>query len=601
MKAIKKFMAVIVAFVMSLTIAVFAACTPVDKPDDKDNNITTPGGDEQKTDLEKAIDAILASPANYAALDATVEINSERTYSVYENGEKTPVRTETASNDTTGTASGKINILDGDMDLVAESNTEGDKYYSYAFARDWALSIYSSEEKVTDFNGKTLQTVGNLKELISSNPIITEILGDTDLGELASAVLLPVTGASVLALGDEFDALTVNGGDYSVDVNLLVYNLLQRVNNFLKSLTNTTTIGELLAKNEVKELINAFTAGMDGAAMQTMFAGLLEEFANTPVDANHTIADMFEMDIKSVAVAADANSTAYDYIIKVVKSNELKALISEYISLVTEMEFELPVTVDKLVLNDLLQAASNNQATITGIQQGFEQAISDITKTQCPVGAKRHSISNYPEGAIPPAEPSYESYLSGFKVTYTVTGSKLTKMSVDFTHTENMVDVNLDGDYNDDAFVVNEWQVNDQSIETSCKATLTLTDTGYTLTDLSGCEFEDIDNNPPVPSERPVDGKYIFEGVYVDGVPGDIGDTGAGYIIVSDAGVLLTIYGENDEPVASGKILTDEKGYYLDADGGILRIEFDAKKLALVAIMNMGETQMEVKQIFVLE
>ena len=84
-------------------------------------------------------------------------------------------------------------------------------------------------------------------------------------------------------------------------------------------------------------------------------------------------------------------------------------------------------------------------------------------------------------------------------------------------------------------------------------------------------------------------------------MPGDIGDTGAGYIIVSDAGVLLTIYGENDEPVASGKILTDEKGYYLDADGGILRIEFDAKKLALVAIMNMGETQMEVKQIFVLE
>ena len=172
---------------------------------------------------------------------------------------------------------------------------------------------------------------------------------------------------------------------------------------------------------------------------------------------------------------------------------------------------------------------------------------------------------------------------------------------MDFTHTENMVDVYLDGGYKDDVFVVNEWQVNDQSIETSCKATLTLTDTGYTLADLSGCEFEDIDNNPPVPSERPVDGKYMFEGVYVDGVPGDIGDTGAGYIIVSDAGVLLTIYGENDVPMASGKILTDEKGYYLDADGGMLRIEFDGNKLALVTTMDLGETQMEIRQVFVLE
>ena len=74
-----------------------------------------------------------------------------------------------------------------------------------------------------------------------------------------------------------------------------------------------------------------------------------------------------------------------------------------------------------------------------------------------------------------------------------------------------------------------------------------------------------------------------------------------GYIIVSDASALLTIYGENDEPVASAKILTDEKGYYLDADGGILRIEFDGKKLALVTTMNLGETQMEIRQVFVLE
>ena len=404
MKIFKKLLTVLTAFVMAFTIAVFAACVPVendpkdpgsgntDNPDNPDNP-NNPGNDPNAA----LINGVLTQ--EYVAATESMSVNQTSEYNYYaltSDGKKGSALTEkNYTNSYEMSQSGKFNLADGDADISIvgtqiDTNKEHNSYngttYDYNFLRDWnafsvpasytydeTTDIYtpSNTKPVTDFSNITLSYGGSATE---GAPLDFEALG----GMSAFANLgLGVQNFSVLSLGNYFGGLTVKGETATVDINKMVYNLATGVNAFLAQVDENTTVGDLLKNDTVKAILSSLLNGIPAAKLVNIL--------QTVVSAIPNIGEMLtqlNIDLTKILVAPNENETTYDYFVRIISSNELKNALNKILEVMIPAEgnvpaISVPSTLDKMDLNFFLKLAGTNVDQIKSYVADYTKDITE--------------------------------------------------------------------------------------------------------------------------------------------------------------------------------------------------------------------------------
>lgn len=468
MKTLKRLLTVVLAFVMSLTVAVFSACnfTSGNNGDNGDKGNNGENGDNggnggdvtaeyvgSTEEITALVNAMLIQVTPQVGINFGMqELEKQEQFNVDGAGNKisdTNQRTETYTMD--AAMNGKFNLLSGDADLVMTDKhkvpTTYDNY-EYAFLRDWNMFSYSEEHErdeddnkigsneVKDFTGKTLYWGGDMYDQMAeagADAAIKQIFGDDfDMGEIASKLVMPEYGAMIAALADSLGAFKIEGNTATADINLAIYNLVGKLKTVLDQLKGSTTIGEFLALNEIKTVIGALTTGLTG-----------EQAAQYVQSALATLG------IVGLSIPADKDSTVYDYIIKVLSSDELYAFVN---AMLTGMgsPVTLPSKLNALTL-DFVLSIYNAAKGLTGdaalsidkIKAAFNKYTS---------GIKEDELVYNEESATTDAEigdfhgygldedvtknvpvNSYQRFsLKNLKLVYTLDNNKVTGQSVSF-------------------------------------------------------------------------------------------------------------------------------------------------------------------------
>ncbi len=425
MKTLKKLLVVLFAVIMAMTVAVFTACQPVEtENNDKKDQVVN-------TETQKLINALLTQSVEY--VDFNMNVNVESIDSHYN------IRSANS------TAAGKIDVLKGNGDIVSDS---GDGTYSYLFLRGWDAYNYSSNKEVTDFDGIELKYLGSFNDYLDEIPQLSGI----DLGQVISAFYVPATAAAAIEAADQLNALTVEEGKVTVDISLMMRNALLKVKAFLDKINDNTTIGQFLALEEVKGLIEGLTVGMTGAELQAMVAMMLLQIEMTPAEegSSVTVGQMlaqYGISLSALAVPADANSSAYDYLIKFISSDEINTFIDKMLEM-SGSEIKMPANLKDVKLGFILNALK--MPSIQSYKDLINNCLTLITET----------------GIFLPAEGTDKNIvISGVKIIYTLNNRVLTGQRAE-------------------AKIV----VPAKSSETTCKITadITFPSTAPELVDLSG-------------------------------------------------------------------------------------------------------------------
>lgn len=312
------------AVVMSFAVFAFTACDPAE-----DSSV---------------VDSVLAAlqTGKYAAL------SSETTGTVKQSG----VGAGTVK------TSGKFNIATGNADIVSESVGAGVNAgvddYSYVYLRDWNAYTYSSDTKPADFSGIEWSAEGNLNDFISQALQGSGIPVDfASVGGVSSVfgLIMPLMCHLELSFAKAAGGITEDASaqTLTVDVNKTLYNFVNDIKGVVNGVTDSTTVGDLLGNATVKK-----------------YFGVITELV--PVD---TVKSMLSQ--SGINVSPDEGSSTYDYIVKVISSEEVKNLIG------STADITLPDTLDKFTLAFILNGAGMD---IAKFKTDFEELTSGITETQ---------------------------------------------------------------------------------------------------------------------------------------------------------------------------------------------------------------------------
>ena len=269
---------------------------------------------------------------------------------------------------------------------------------------------------------------------------------------MISAFYVPATAAAAIEAADQLNALTVEEGKVTVDISLMMRNALLKVKAFLDKINDNTTIGQFLALEEVKSLIEGLTVGMTGAELQAMVAMMLLQIEMTPAEegSSVTVGQMlaqYGISLSALAVPADANSSAYDYLIKFISSDEINTFIDKMLEM-SGSEIKMPANLKDVKLGFVLNALK--MPSIQSYKDLINNCLTLITET----------------GIFLPAEGTDKNIvISGVKIIYTLNNRVLTGQRAE-------------------AKIV----VPAKSSETTCKITadITFPSTAPELVDLSG-------------------------------------------------------------------------------------------------------------------
>ena len=597
-KLFKTLMAVMVAVLMSLSLVAFAACGPgtedpnpnpnPEKPDDSGITGSTP-------EITAFLQALAAQETETAQFNFTYQSTSRTDgYHVYYEGENIGEKTDdgyTYSEDQTYdmTVDGKMNVKYGNADIVYSSKytdmitdseaeeawEDEDNSYIYIFLRDWYAFTYADEEEVKDFTDIPLYFETDIKALFAD--LLDEAMGAISLGDIASMALVPSTGLSTAYLADKFGALTLEDGKAVADFNLAAYNLIQSVKEMLELIDGDTTIGDVLADETVKTLIEAYTASLTAQDVKDMLDLALLQALEVEIEDGYTLREMLEdmfalvpggFDITMLIPAPDRGSTVYEYIVKLVSSEELKLLINlatfEPSENPEDITFLLDTTLDKVPLDFFLDKYADT--SYEEVKAAFEDCTKDVTKTELNITVKYE----YTEFEYRDFDPDMDCYITvtetyyiptqdsisikNLKIEYTLDGNTLTAISVDgaqITEYSTYIDEDIRSD--GDGEVTKNIVMNEQteSAVISLEITLNSLDADYA--------FEDIgENQVVIAKEEWVDGIDNYLYLHLDDVAVEYGGYAEQVILTA----ILKV--ENGLPV--GVELYDEDENLIDVD-----------------------------------
>ena len=418
MKIFKKFLAAIIAMVMAFAVFAFAAC----KTDDNDNGGTNGGnegteggngGTNTKTPAQQLLEAVDKSTSY-------VEISAEYSYvSRYENytlsslDEEKPAETTVRNTTDTQSISGHVDIEKGNGDITtvySEENTRGGEVEtyggtSYMFLRGWHAfgGAPEDEEEVTDYSKLSLQYLGNLNEQLGS--AIAGITGGSQgnpdgnrpaaLAEApgldAGALALPavIKANSVLVnLAVAADTLEVKDGVYTVDVIKTLNKVYTEISAVVNALDENTTVGEVLSNKTVEKYLSAITAVVPAETVYSLVCSALDEMSPA----------MKEMLSFIPGIKPDENSTTYDYIVKLVSSDEVKTLVNGLLEKQgAPAEALFTTTLDKAKLNDVLALAEMSVAGVKEMVKNLPVEFADGKLTITSKGERSESVTVYKE------------------------------------------------------------------------------------------------------------------------------------------------------------------------------------------------------------
>jgi len=416
----KRLAAVAVAAVMGASALSLAACTS-NEPTKKDTDPITPA-------VKQDTDAINETPAVTQAVSdlqgtafGKIKLGANIKYS-----EKTLEDGETTNETYGGEVSALLDVEGGDADLYyAYDDSDGTTAtynVGYAFLRDWNIFTYSETEsnneiaKKTSFANVDVNYFGDVASLIN---LFSSSMGESMMTvdeienapteeeeESAGFSVTDIANAVMSYLGsDEFDytevvktfmsaslkyadaysAVTVTDSAITVNENLLMYNILQSFNRTVASLSDKTTIKELLTCKTVYTMLAYVDClGLKPAAivdnLPTIFA-VVDSFAGTALAEN---ANTF----KTILPAVEATDTMNTYLVKILDSTTIGSQLSSM--------FPNAKTLGAVTLGDIvtLVNAMSGSAQATATDGAAEEADTTFT-VETLKKTIQDAISNY--------------------------------------------------------------------------------------------------------------------------------------------------------------------------------------------------------------
>lgn len=404
MKLWKRMIAVLLIVVMAVSVFAMAACD-VNTPDNGDNgnnngdngnnggnnngdnngNGNNNGNSSEESTVSAIVNALLKDGNKPFELNVTMTTDDTGdTYVMKADG---TVYTDSETGFDGHSDSSKYNdvllikvladLAKGKMDVIKNDTSVGEHHYYPASSEEEARDFYYSDAEVEytflrnwhNFNYRDYKysndkdNLAVLEEVTDWSDIVLKYKGLAIEGyeEMVAEYVDYVQRVNViiLNLANAANAVTIDGNKVVVDGNKLAYNMFNDVNSALSKITNNTTIGQLLNDPTVKKylssILNAFT-------VEEVF-DILDDFG------------MLDNDIAKqlLAVKPDANSTTYDYIVKLIGSDELNDLISDMVK--EELGINLPTNIANVKLSFILDLV----VKATGLPVGTD--LLDLAKT----------------------------------------------------------------------------------------------------------------------------------------------------------------------------------------------------------------------------
>ena len=266
--------------------------------------------------------------------------------------------------------SAKVNLADGDMDILTITNseyitkdsddaTEGDKFVStldiYAFVRNWQVFTYNADEEdeVDDWSEVALYYEGNFndyyEELIDDyvSDEFEDLLPSITMDDAVGIVgYLPQVNILLLNLAAAADAVTVESGKAVIDLNKLAYNLVYELNGVLNKVSDETTASEFLRNETIAKYLSSIVNIISAKELEELISAY---FADSPY--GEMIDYIFEQ------ITPTGSSSTYDYLVKIVESAELLIYLG---NLGIFEGFEIPETgFGNLTVGDIIKVVCN--------------------------------------------------------------------------------------------------------------------------------------------------------------------------------------------------------------------------------------------------
>lgn len=351
MKLLKKIAAVALAMCTGASVFAFSACDS-DKPfgglfppsgdgntDNENGNNELP--DDEKGDSEAFFASLAAQPDSAAAFET--EIGYSTTKSIYTGSSPTNKIVVSSTTDDIFTR-GKADFVGGDLDLAAlDSKTEvagsasaSDNFVSYFFRRDGHefVSRERGTALVDDYSELTF-TYGGEAELEGGIAEIFQLIPKFPAETPANFL--------VARLADTVGALKVGKKSAAIDVNAMLYKIATDFQTVLKGVNADTTAGTLLENATVKKYMSVFTELVPVENVASLISHLkyadmisagitddkLEKWGITREQFDKFAAKFKGVDFSKLSeIRPDEKSTTYDYILKLLKSDELKDVLN---------------------------------------------------------------------------------------------------------------------------------------------------------------------------------------------------------------------------------------------------------------------------------
>lgn len=461
MKSLKKLSVIGVAAVMGCSVFAFTACNPDNGNDDNDDNgnnaVVGVAGEHAAL-----INGALGQEIKAFGADFNVTVNTAYDYYNYVNGKKAD-KIEGRSSTTVFDAAVnlKANLETGDLDVshvIEDTYSEKtETSYMYVFLRAGKLFVSDYlENAITDYSKAEFLYAGALKDFMELpeggedmdeiTGALDEILGNVNVEEEIGAAVEGVLGLesyTAMALADSFGALTVESGKATVDLNKAVYNAVKAVKEFLGGISINTTVGEILNNKTLKGVLSPFINLIAPADL----VKAIKDNLVAPDGSDIQTEQVYEM-LKEIAdkilLKPNANETTYDYLVRVISSEELKNVVNDLIKESTgSTQLSIDKTFDKLTVGFMLGMGGITETQfkekLNSIKAFVDTLLQNVTEKSVTIKSSGVADNDGPsvgEGEVSPAAEEeeltfiIENTFENVKIVYSLNGNEITGQQV---------------------------------------------------------------------------------------------------------------------------------------------------------------------------